>query len=48
MDETPLYLNMVLNKAISKNWEKNIVVWTQNQERIRITCLLDICADGDK
>ena len=25
-----------------------MVVRTQNQDRIRITCLLTICADGDK
>ena len=48
MDETPLYLNMVPNKIIAKKGEKNVVVRTQNQEKIRITCLLSICADGDK
>ena len=48
MDETPLYLNMVPNKVIAKNGEKNVVVRTQNQARIRITYLLIICADGYK
>ena len=48
MDETPLYLNMVPNKVIAKKGDKNVVERTQNQERIRITCLLTICADGDK
>lgn len=48
MDETPLYLNMILNKVIAQKGEKNVVVRTQNQERIRISCLLTICADGDK
>ena len=48
MDETPLYLNMVPNKIISKKGEKNVVLRTQNQDRIRITILLTICADGDK
>ena len=48
MDETPLYLNMVPNKVISKKGEKNVVVRTQNQEKIRITLLLSIWADGDK
>ena len=36
------------NKVIAQKWEKNVVVRTQNQERIRITCLLTVCADGDK
>ena len=48
MDETLLYLNMVHNKIISQKGEKNVVVRTQNQEKIRITLLLRICADGDK
>ena len=48
MDETPLYLNMIPNKVISQKGEKNVVVRTQNQEKIRVTCLLSICADGDK
>ena len=48
MDETPLYLNMILNKVIAQKGEKNVVVRTQNQERIRISCLLTIWADGDK
>ena len=48
MDETPLYLNMVPNKVIAQNEEKNLVIRTQNQERIRITCLLTVCTDGDK
>lgn len=48
MDETSLYLNMILNKVIAQKGEKNVVVRTQNQERIRISCLLTIWADGDK
>ena len=39
---------MILNKVIAQKGEKNVVVRTQNQERIRISCLLTICADGDK
>ena len=39
---------MVPNKVIAQKGEKNVVVRTQNQERIRITCLLTICTDGDK
>ena len=48
MDETPINLNMVPNKAITKKCEKNVAILTQNKERIRITCILSICADGDK
>ena len=48
MDETPLNLNMIPNKTITKKGEKNVVIRTQNQEKIRITCILSICADGDK
>ena len=39
---------MVPNKVIAQKGEKNVVVRTQNQERIRITCLLTIYADGNK
>lgn len=38
MDETPLYLNILPNKIISQKGEKNVVVRTKNQEKIRITC----------
>ena len=47
-DQTPLYLNMVPNKIISQKGEKNVAVRTQNQDKIRITCLLSICVDEDK
>ena len=41
MDETPLYLNMVLNKVIAKKGEKNVVVRTQNQDSIRFNLFID-------
>ena len=46
MDEILLYLNMVPNKVIAQEGEKNVVVRKQNQERIRITCLLTVCTDA--
>ena len=48
MDETPLYLNMVPNKTFVRKGTRNVVIRTNNQEKIRITCILAICADGDK
>lgn len=48
MDETPLFLNMLSNKTITQKGDKNVVIRTQNQEKLRITCILIICADGDK
>ena len=48
MDETPLYLNMVPNKTIARKGTKNVVIRTNNQEKIRVTCILSVCADGDK
>ena len=39
---------MVPNTIISQKGEKNVVVLTQNQDKIRITCSLSIYADGDK
>lgn len=48
MDETPIYLNMIPNKVISRKGEKNVIVRTQSQEKIRITSLLSICTDGVK
>ena len=34
MDETPLYLNMVPNKIISKKVEKNVVVGNKNKRKL--------------
>ena len=39
---------MVPNKTITKKGEKNVVIRTQNQEKLRIICILSICADSDK
>ena len=38
---------MLHNKVISQKGNKNIVLWTQNQEKIRVSCLLSI-VDDDK
>ena len=48
MDETPLQLNMVPNKTITQKGDKNVVIRKQNQEKLRITCILSIFVDGDK
>ena len=39
---------MIPNKIITKKDEKNVVLRTQNQEKIRINFILSICADVDK
>ena len=48
MDETPLFLNMPPNKTVTNKGNKSVVIRTTNQEKIRITCMLAICGDGDK
>ena len=48
MDETPLFLNMSPNKTVTYKGNKSVVIRTTNQEKIRITCILAICGDGDK
>ena len=48
VDETPLYLNMVPYKTVVRKGTRNVIIRTNNQEKIRITCILAVCADGDK
>ena len=48
MDETPLFFNMVPNKTITQKGDKSVVIRTQNQEKLRITCILSICGGGVK
>ena len=42
MGETPLYLKLFHKK------EKKVFGITQNQDKIRISCLLSICGGGNK
>ena len=48
MDETPLYLNMAPNKNVVRKGTRNVVISTNNQEKIRITYILTFCVDRDK
>lgn len=47
-DETPIFLNMPSSKTIEKKGKKNIIIYTQNQEKCRIAILLGIIAGGNK
>ena len=48
MDESPIFFNMVPKKKIAKRGKKTILIKTQNQEKVRISIILTISADGDK
>ena len=48
MDETPIFLNMPPSKTIAKKGSKTVFIRTQNQEKVRISVLLTIAADGTK
>ena len=48
MDETPIFLNMPPSKTIAKKGSKTVFIRSQNQEKVRISVLLTIAADGTK
>ena len=48
MDETPIFLNMPPSKTIAKKGAKTVFIRTHNQEKVRISVLLTIAADGTK
>ena len=48
MDESPIFFNMVPKKTIAKRGKKTILIKTQSQEKVRISIILTISADGDK
>ncbi len=47
-DETPLYFEIIENKAIDSIGEKNIIIKTNGGEKKHITCLLAITSSGKK
>ena len=48
IDETGIFLNLVYNNIINKAGEKNILIKTNGQEKMRITVILGITAIGTK
>ena len=48
MDETPIFLNMARTKTIAKFSSKIVNIKTHGQEKVRITAILWIVADGTK
>ena len=48
-DETPIWFDMTYNTSISKIGEKSVkVFWTFCRERLRVSLILSILADGEK
>ena len=48
MDETPLLVNIPNNKTIGKICSKEVYIKTLEEERIHVTTILWIVADGTK
>ena len=48
MDETPLSFNMIPTKTIAKKGTKSIIIKTLEQEKLRVSVLLTITADGGR
>ena len=48
MDETPLFLNMARTRTIAKIGSKTVNIKTHGQEKVRVTVILWIVADGTK
>ena len=48
MDKTPLFMNMTSTKTIAKIWSKEVNTKTHGQERVHITTIQWIVADGTK
>ena len=48
MDETPLFFNRPITKTIVKKGSRQVIVKTQNQEKVRISVILTILADSSK
>ena len=48
MDKTPIFFNMPSNKTVELKGKKTVHVVTQNQEKMRVSLLLSVLADGTK
>ena len=48
MDETPLFMNITNTKTIVKICSKEVDIKTHRQEKISVTAILWIIADGTK
>ena len=48
VDETPIWFDMTYNTTISKIGEKSVKVHTFGRERLRVSLILCILADGEK
>jgi hypothetical protein len=48
IDETGIFLNLVYNNTINKAGDKNILIKTNGQEKMRITVILGISEIGTK
>ena len=48
MDETPLFMNMNSTKTITKIGLKEVNINTRGKERVHVTAILWIIADGAK
>ena len=48
MDETPIFFNMPSNKTIEIKGKKTVQIVTQNQEKMRVSLILAVLADGTK
>ena len=46
MDETPLFMNMTSTKTIAKKGSKEVNVKSHGKERVYVTAVLWIVADG--
>ena len=48
VDETPIQFDMTYNTTFSKIGEKSVKVLTFGGERVRVSLILSILADGEK
>ena len=48
MDETPLLMNIKSTKTIARIRSKEVVIKTHGQEKVHVTAILCIIADGTK
>ena len=48
IDETPLFMNIISKKTIAKIGSKEVIINTHGQERVHVTAILWIVADGTK
>ena len=48
MDETPLFMNIASTRTIARIGSKEAVIKTHGQEKVHVTAILCIIADGIK